>query len=58
MAEADVRIIKLVRQVDEERARRIAAERQAGVLRAVIARMQAQKKPAKQTETGASVSAC
>jgi hypothetical protein len=42
-AAADPRIIRLVQQVDQERRARIAAERKASALRAVIAKMQKQR---------------
>jgi hypothetical protein len=41
----DQRVVKLVQQCDAERKARIAAERRASALRAVIARMQRQTKP-------------
>ena len=58
MTKDEQRIIRLVQQVDQERKARIAAERKASALRAVIMRMQAQKQAAKPAETSASVSAC
>jgi hypothetical protein len=45
MTEPDLRLLKAIREVDAERKRRIAAERNASALRAVIARMQRQTKP-------------
>ena len=51
-------VIRLVRELDQERRARITAERKASALRAVIARLQAQKQAAKPAETGASASAC
>jgi hypothetical protein len=43
MTKDEARVIKAIQQLDEERKRRIAAERRAGVLRAVIERMQREK---------------
>jgi hypothetical protein len=38
------RIAKLVQQLDQERQRRIAAERRAGMLRATLARLMAERR--------------
>jgi hypothetical protein len=39
MTEADPRLLKLVRQVDDERQRRVVAERQVRMLKAAIVRL-------------------
>jgi hypothetical protein len=46
MTKDEQRIVKLVQQCDAERTARIAAERKASALRAVIARMQHEKSSA------------
>ena len=43
MQEADPRVIKLVRKLDAERQRRIAAEKKAVGLRSVITRLQRER---------------
>lgn len=43
MSEPDMRVIRLVQQLDEERRKREAAEREAKGLRGVITRLQRQR---------------
>ena len=43
MSEPDPRLLRLLRELDEERQRRIAAEKQAAGLRSVITRLQRQR---------------
>ena len=43
MQEADPRLIKLVRELDEERQRRVAAEKRATGLQSVLTRLQRER---------------